>query len=58
MANVDWLELYRAVDATPLATDGNQQPQETLAPGTRLRMIERRGEQVLVGNEGSSNAHE
>lgn len=58
MAEAEWLELYRVVDVTPLATTGNQQPQETLAPGTQVRVIERLDGDVLVGTRGGSNAHE
>ena len=49
-----WHELKRACPAIPLATDGAQQAREDLSPAMQLRIVEERGEQLLVESRSST----
>jgi hypothetical protein len=53
-----WIELLRACAAIPLGADGSELPEERLSPGQEVRVIEDRGERLVVSSRGGLPARE
>jgi hypothetical protein len=54
MQSDDWHELMRDLPVTPLSLRGELLSRETLVPGTQLRIVEERGDELLLEARGSA----